>query len=316
MNLNQITIPQALVGVLYENGAYARTLAPGRYRLKNRLFDKVERTVTLVDVRERSITIKGQEILTADKVAIRVSLLVYFRVVDPVAALHNVASYEERIYEDVQLAARRFLANRTLDAILSDRNEISDAVRDDVKTTAAAYGVEIVRADVKDLVFPGNLREIMNQVLETERRAEAELIRARKDADAAKIKAESLNAVEHLKHQAELEHARLKHEAELEHAHRVHQAGIEQARLNAEAGFERARIEAKDERARAELKLALALEQAKALRDNPELYKLRELEALIAMAQAGGRFAVGLRTPAASTLLSDADRADANKTRS
>jgi regulator of protease activity HflC (stomatin/prohibitin superfamily) len=305
MNLNQITIPQALVGVLYENGAYARTLAPGRYRLKNRLFDKVERTVTLVDVRERSITIKGQEILTADKVAIRVSLLVYFRVVDPVAALHNVASYEERIYEDVQLAARRFLANRTLDAILSDRNEISDAVRDDVKTTAAAYGVEIVRADVKDLVFPGNLREIMNQVLETERRAEAELIRARKDADAAKIKAESLNAVE-----------RLKHEAELEHGRRVNQAAIEQARLNAEAGFERARIEAKDERARADLKLALALEQAKALRDNPELYKLRELEALIEMAQAGGRFAVGLRTPAASTMLSDAERADANKTRS
>src|SRR5688500_5119386 len=71
MNLNQVTIPQALVGVLYENGAYARTLAPGKYRLKNRLFDKVERTVTLVDVRERSITIKGQEILTADKVAIR-----------------------------------------------------------------------------------------------------------------------------------------------------------------------------------------------------------------------------------------------------
>src|SRR5688572_6757325 len=70
MNLNQITIPQALVGVLYENGAYARTLAPGKYRLKNRLFDNVERTVTMVDVRERSITIKGQEILTADKVAI------------------------------------------------------------------------------------------------------------------------------------------------------------------------------------------------------------------------------------------------------
>ena len=155
MNLEKITIPQAAVGVLYEDGAYARTLAPGKYRLKNRVFDSVERAVTLVDVRERSITIKGQEILTADKVAIRVSLLVYFRVVDPVAALHTVASYEERIYEDVQLAARRFLANRSLDAILSDRNEISNAVRDDVKTTAAAYGVEIVRAGREGPGFPG-----------------------------------------------------------------------------------------------------------------------------------------------------------------
>ncbi|WP_437739382.1 SPFH domain-containing protein [Sorangium sp. So ce302] len=77
--------------------------------------------------------------------------------------------------------------SKTKEAILSDRNEISDAVRDDVKGTAARYGVEIVRADVKDLVFPGNLREIMNQVLETERRAEAKVIQARKDAEALRI---------------------------------------------------------------------------------------------------------------------------------
>jgi SPFH domain / Band 7 family len=65
----------------------------------------IERTVPLVDLRERSLTVKGQEILTADKVAIRVSLPAYFKIVDAEAALHNVASYEERIYEDVQLAA-------------------------------------------------------------------------------------------------------------------------------------------------------------------------------------------------------------------
>src|SRR5262249_28425585 len=145
------------------------------------------RTVALVDLRERSLTIKGQEILTADKVALRITLLVYFVVRDAAAALHNVASYEERIYEDVQLAARRFLAGATLEAILRDRNDISDAVRDDVTATAARYGVVILRADVKDLVFPGNLREIMNQVLETERRAEAKLIQARKDADTVRI---------------------------------------------------------------------------------------------------------------------------------
>ena len=62
---------------------------------------------------------------------------------DPVAATHNVEIYRERIYEDVQLAARRFLANRSLDAILTDRNEISDAVRDEVKTSAAGYGVRV-----------------------------------------------------------------------------------------------------------------------------------------------------------------------------
>ena len=137
------------------------------------------------------MVIKGQEILTADKVAIRVSLQVYFRITDPQSAAHNVASYEDRIYEDVQLAARRFLASRELEAILGDRNEVSDTVRETVREVAASYGVEILRADVKDLIFPGNLREIMNRVLEVERQAEAELIEAKKRGEALRVVAES-----------------------------------------------------------------------------------------------------------------------------
>src|SRR2546430_9591276 len=147
--MNTFIVPQAHAGILYENGAFTRTLLAGRHKLGG-WFDSTVRTLTLVDMRERSLTIKGQEILTGDKVAIRVSLLVYFRVTDAEAAVHSVASYEERIYEDVQLAARRFLATRTLDAILRDRNEISNAVLEDVQGSASTFGVAIVRADVKD----------------------------------------------------------------------------------------------------------------------------------------------------------------------
>jgi regulator of protease activity HflC (stomatin/prohibitin superfamily) len=257
----EIIVPESFVGLLYEDGAFVRAVSPGKVQLKRGFFDDVERLVTLVDMRERSLTLKGQEILTADKVAIRVSLLVYFRITDAPAAVHNVASYEERIYEDVQLAARRFLASRTLDAILSDRNEISDAVRDDVKGTAARYGVEILRADVKDLVFPGNLREIMNQVLETERKAEAKLLQARKEAETQRIAAE-----------AENERACLRLAAERD-----------QARLRAETAMENARV-----------KLAAELEEAKAIANHPSLLKLRELTALADIARAGGKFVVGL----------------------
>jgi len=212
--MKHFIVPHAHVGLLYENGAFARTLSPGRHVLK-RLFDATVRSITLVDLRERSATIKGQEILTVDKVAIRVSLLVYFRVVDAELAVHSVGSYEERIYEDVQLAARRFLATRTLDAILSDRNEISNAVLADVKGSATEFGVLVLRADVKDLVFPGNLREIMNAVLETERRAEAKLLAARKDIEAQKLAmAATLEAA-----RAEQERERIRLVTELEEAH-------------------------------------------------------------------------------------------------
>jgi regulator of protease activity HflC (stomatin/prohibitin superfamily) len=172
---------------LYVDGVFTQALGPGRHRFWRLPWQLWRYSVRVVDVRNRSLTIKGQEILTADKVAIRVSILVYFRVTDVKAALHNVESYEDRIYEDVQLSTRRFLAVKTLDEILKDRNGISDFVRQDVREVAAGYGVEITRADVKDLVFPGNLREIMNRVLETERQSEAMLIEARKKAEAMAV---------------------------------------------------------------------------------------------------------------------------------
>ncbi|MGF1603337.1 MAG: slipin family protein [Thermosynechococcaceae cyanobacterium] len=263
-------VPESFIGLLYEDGAFVRTLNPGRHAFKSPLlaslmswfFPSIQRDIKLVDMRERSLTIKGQEILTADKVAIRVSLLVYFRVQNAESAMHNVSSYEERIYEDVQLAARRFLASRDLDAILSDRNEISDNVRVDVSGAATSYGVEIIRADVKDLVFPGNLREIMNQVLETERRAEAKLIEARKDAEANQVRSQA-------EHQAMLQ----KLEAE-----RI------QVRISAEAEQERARIHLQTE-----------IEQARVLTEHPILLRLRQIEALQEMAKGGGKFVIGIK---------------------
>jgi regulator of protease activity HflC (stomatin/prohibitin superfamily) len=84
---------------------------------------------------------KGQEILTADKVALRVSILVQFRVTDAKAAVQTVADYEERLYSDVQLAARRSLASMTLEEILTNRNRLSEDILAEVKEVAAGYGV-------------------------------------------------------------------------------------------------------------------------------------------------------------------------------
>ena len=272
--MQKLVVRQSFVGLLYEDGRFLRELEPGKHRLGRWFFDRVEREVVEVDLRERSLTIKGQEILTADKVAIRVSLLVYFRVTQAQAAIHNVAAYEDRIYEDVQLAARRFLASRALDAILTDRNEISEAVREEVREAAASYGVEIVRADVKDLVFPGNLREIMNQVLETERRTEAHLIEARREADAMRIRTAAES------------------EAQLQ-------------RIEAER--ERARIESESMRERLSQSLAAQVEEAEALREHPGLLELRHLDTLREMASSGARFVVGLNGTALREALKQTD---------
>ena len=203
-------------GLWYEDGVLKRVLGAGRYKLPfiQGWLGRPVVQLQLVDVRERELTIKGQEILTADKVAIRVSIIVLFRVTDPRAAIHEVEKYEERLYSDVQLAARRSLASMTLDEILTNRNRLSEDILRDVKETAARYGVSILRADVKDLVFPGNLQEIMNKVLAAERTAQAQLVEARTRAQTQQIAAEAQAGISRVEAEALAENLRLQSEAE------------------------------------------------------------------------------------------------------
>src|SRR5262245_17530483 len=237
-----IFIKETHKGLWYEDGVLVRELGAGRYVIP-REFDRWGRRtgkrveVAIIDVRERDLTIKGQEILTADKVAIRVSIIVQFRVLDVKAALHETADYEDRLYSDVQLAARRSLASMTLEEILTNRTRLSEDILADVKESAASYGVGIIRADVKDLIFPGNLQEIMNRVLTTERLSEAQLVEARTKAEVQKI--ETAAAIEAERDRAEQKVAAARRVAETE-------AEIERIRTASEV----AALEAKQESAK------------------------------------------------------------------
>lgn len=170
-------------GLWFEDGAFKKVLVPGRYEIPYHFdftFYKTPKVqIRQVDMRERDLTIKGQEILTQDKVAIRVSIIVQFKVSDPKSALLQVENYEDRLYSDVQLAARRSLANMSLEEILTNRNNLSEDILNEVKTIADRYGVDIMRADVKDLIFPGDVQEIMNKVLKAERLSQAQMVEAK-----------------------------------------------------------------------------------------------------------------------------------------
>jgi len=234
----EILIKDTHRGLYYEDGVLTKVLGAGRYELPEpERFAELRRSfglqrtpkveVVLVDMRARDLTIKGQEILTADKVAIRVSILVQFAVVDPKAALHAVASFEDRLYSDVQLAARRSLATMTLEDILTNRTRLSDDIMRDVKESATSYGVAIARADVKDLVFPGNLQEIMNRVLAAERVSQAQLVEARTKAEVQKIETQAKLDAQRLQAQTEAEANLLKARSAAEAAQLAVQAEMQ-----------------------------------------------------------------------------------------
>jgi regulator of protease activity HflC (stomatin/prohibitin superfamily) len=248
-------------GLWYEDGKLTRVLEAGRYEIpvQGRWEKRLPVTeCVLVDIRERDLTIKGQEILTADKVAIRVSILVQFRVTDARAAIQEVENFEDRLYSDVQLAARRSLASMNLEEILTNRNRLSEDILAEVKESAAGYGVTIRRADVKDLIFPGNLQEIMNRVLAAERTSQAQLVDARTKAQVEEIQAKTRAEAKRLDAEAEAVARRLQLEAE-----------AEAARLKAE----------NETRALVDRQKA-----AEALERHPGLLRMSELEALKALA--------------------------------
>jgi regulator of protease activity HflC (stomatin/prohibitin superfamily) len=274
MNKREVLVRETHRGLLFRDGALVDVLGPGRYRLTTQRQVKYLRRpvehIMLLDVRERELTIKGQEILTADKVAIRVSIITNFRVVDPAAAVTRVENFEDRIYSDVQLAARRSLATMTLEDILTNRNQLSDDILQDVAEVAGTYGVAIHRAHVKDLVFPGNLQEIMNRVLATERMSEAQRVEARTKAETALIEAEAKAAILAEGARAQADASRLASEAEAQ--------GI---RIRAAA--ER---DALNER----------LQMAETLAAQPALLRLQELDALAALGKnANARLYVGVQ---------------------
>ncbi len=209
MSRHEIIIKDTHRGLYYEDGVLTQVLGAGRHVIPRHInlgfYRRPRVQVVMVDIRQRDLTIKGQEILTADKVAIRVSIIVQFRVVDPRAALHEVESYEDRLYGDVQLAARRSLASMALEEILTNRNRLSDDILQEVDKSAGGYGVAIARADVKDLVFPGNLQEIMNRVLAAERNSQAQLVEARTRAEVARIEAQTKAANQRVESEASSE---------------------------------------------------------------------------------------------------------------
>ena len=281
---DEIIIKDTHRALWYEDGVMTRVLGPGRYDLPRQslfphLFRRPFVEITLVDVRERDLTIKGQEILTADKVAIRVSIIVQFKVSDPVAALHQVSNHDERLYSDVQLAARRSLAAMTLEQILTNRNQLSEDILEEVKGTAATYGVTILRADVKDLVFPGNLQEIMNKVLAAERLAQAQLIETRTQAEQRRIDAEAKAQIKRIE------------------ADSTAETDAKVATSLAASRLKQAQAEAEALRIQNEAEIRALREQAtaaEAYAQHPALLRLRELQTLAETAKnANARIFIG-----------------------
>ena len=171
------------MGLLIVDGKLAETLAPGWHA-----FWAVGRKVRVmkVDMRSTPIEVTAQEILTKDRVGIRVTLTAFYRVVDAAKAALETNDLSSTLYRLVQFAIREAVATRTLDEILAARDTVDAEVRAFVTGRVREMGVEIGEIGVKDVILPGDVRELLNKVVEAERVAKANLIRRQEETAATR----------------------------------------------------------------------------------------------------------------------------------
>ena len=179
----QVEVPEHGAGLLRVDGKVERLLEPGAHA-----FWKFGRNVAveLVDLRLQALEVSGQEILTRDKVALRLNLSANWRYTDVLRAFQALPKPADHLYRELQLGLRAAVGTRTLDELLENKSVIDEVVTAQVTAKLEGYGLQLDGVGVKDIVLPGEMKTILAQVVEAGKAAEANVIRRREETAATR----------------------------------------------------------------------------------------------------------------------------------
>ena len=171
----EATAADGFTVVRYVDGAIDAVLGPGRAAAWT-----AKRKVQLVciELRERLLAVTGQEVMTRDRVSLRLNLTAGYRVADVRRLLTVARAADEVLYLAVQLASREAVATRA-------------ALKAAVAERAAAVGLQLLDLGLKDLVLPGEMKALLNRVIEAQKEAEANVILRREETAATRSMAQT-----------------------------------------------------------------------------------------------------------------------------
>jgi len=184
--LDLVPVEVGHVGLLFRDGQIDTHLAPGLHAL----WKGVARIqVDHVDLREQVLDVAGQEIMTADKVTLRLNAVVAFKVVDALRARTVVDDHVQALYREAQLALRALVGTRELDVLLSDKDDVAREIQAAVRERITPLGLELASFGIRDVILPGDMKDLLNKVTEARKAAEADLITRREEVAAMRSQA-------------------------------------------------------------------------------------------------------------------------------
>jgi regulator of protease activity HflC (stomatin/prohibitin superfamily) len=178
-----VAVDAGQAGLVFFDGELIETVGPGRYG-----YWQIGRTVTSkgLDTRPLPLEVTAQEILSRDRVSLRVTLTAFVQVADVEKAALATPDYVQHVYKLVQFAVREAVGGRTLDELLNDRENVDDQIVAHVRGNLGDIGVLVTELGIKDVILPGEMRELINRVVEAEKVAQANLIRRREETAATR----------------------------------------------------------------------------------------------------------------------------------
>lgn len=193
LTLETVAVPEKHAGVYFRNGQYMQTLNAGTHAFWKQE-DRFQ--VVSVSLAEQSLDISGQDIMTSDKVTLRVNAGVAFRVTDPERFVRVAEDARQVLYREVQLCLRALVGTNTLDDLLADKASMADRMRDEVSGRAQSLGIALISVGLRDVILPGDMKALLNRVTEAKKAAEANLIVRREETAAMRSQANTAKLME------------------------------------------------------------------------------------------------------------------------
>ncbi len=187
----QVTVFEYENALRYKYGKFRKLLDPGWY-----WYIRPMEMIQKIDMRSRFVSILGQEVLSSDHVSIKISLAANYKIADAYLAINNSVNYQESLYLLLQLRLRDMIGSVPVDELLAKRGQIGEMLLDSSKDKASEMGISLLDVNIKDIMFPGELKNIYAQIVNARNQGLAALERARGESAALRNLANAAKMLE------------------------------------------------------------------------------------------------------------------------
>lgn len=187
----RIIVKEFESGLLYRNGKFIKALKAGCYWIIGWTSE-----ITKVDLRIKTETVPGQEVMSEDNIGLKVSLGIKYAIDDPEKAMHLTESFQNDLYQSVQLALRAVVGGQKVEDLLTNRSSMGAEISKSVIPEAEKIGLKVHWVEVKDIMFPGELKKVFAEEIKAKKEGLALLERARGESAALRNLANATKILE------------------------------------------------------------------------------------------------------------------------